>query len=289
MNGVPIKNHLITSVTRAAGCALVIVACVAFGGGGPVAAAYQVAQSAPAQVIVSGFSEPGDPIDNGVSSVYFSNWEKVSATTTGIYLSNRTHAGFVTYSFAPVAGQRFTVGTYNNVQRAEFRTSGFPGLEVTGPHRPDGCTRLLGSFRIWDVAADARGDITRLDLTYVEYCDGGRPANYGEVMINDAPRLGNLVASAYRIAFPDQTPTLPYVLNNLTSADQAVHLSQSTTTVSHFHITPTNPGCATTVRADSSCTYLVRLLPPKPGIYTSTVFVSSGRSVIRLALSGQAP
>ncbi len=270
-------------------CALFSVAIIVFGVSNVTVAATRTTRLTAAQVIVSGFSEHGDPIDNGFSSVYFSNWVKVSATTTGVYLANRTPSGFATYSFVPVAGQHFTVGSYFNVQRAAYRTSGFPGLEVTGPSRPTGCSRLVGSFRIWDLAADARGNITRLDLTYVEYCDGGRPANYGEVMINDAPRLGNLVASAYRITFPDQTPTLPYVLNNFSSTDQSVHLSQSTTTVSHFHITPTNPSCTTTVRANSSCTYLVRLLPPKPGNFSSTVFVSSGSSVIRLALSGTAP
>jgi hypothetical protein len=237
---------------------------------------------------VSGFSEKGDDIDNGVSSVYFSHWVNVTATTSGIYLSNKTSSSVATYSFAPIAGQPLTVGTYDNVQRAASRSAGFAGIEVTGPGRPGGCTRLTGNFRIWDLTADAKGNITRLDLTYVEHCGAGRASNYGEVMINDAPHLGQLIASAARIAFPDQTPTLPYVLNNPTPRAQPVSLWQSATTVSHFTVTPAQTSCATTVPANSSCTYFLRLLPPKPGNYTATVLAVSGTSVLRLNLSGPA-
>lgn len=266
------------------------VASIVFNGSNVVAnaATTSTTPSTAEQVIVSGFSEKGDYIDNGVSSVYFSHWVTVTATTSGIYLSNTTPKSNATYSFAPVAGQTFTVGTYDNVQRAADRSAGFPGIEITGPGRPSDCTRLSGSFRIWDIAADTKGNITRLDLTYVEHCGAGRPSNYGEVMINDAPHLGQLVASATRITFPDQTPTLPYVLNNPTPEAQPVSLWQSATTVSHFTLTTAQPSCATTVPANSSCTYFLRLLPPKPGNYAATVLAVSGTSVLRVNLSGPA-
>ncbi len=242
------------------------------------------------QVIVSGFSEKGDGIDNGVSSVYVDHWVKVTATTTGISLSydNPSTKSFATFSFAPVAGQNFAVGTYDNVQRAAYRSAGFPGLEITGPGRPTGCPRITGSFRIWDIASDASGDISRLDLTYVDHCGAGRPSNFGEVLINSAPHLGELEASAVRIMFPDQTPTLPYELMNPTSQPQPVTLWQSATTVSHFTIAPVKPSCAVKVPAKSTCTYLIRLVPPKPGNYTATVLAVSGTSLLHLALSGPA-
>ena len=241
----------------------------------------------PEQIIVSGFSEKGDHIDNGVSSVYSTHWAKVTATTSGVYLSyvNTAAKTFASYSFVPVAGQTFNVGNYDNVQRAAYRSAGFPGIEITGPGRPTGCT---GSFHIWDIASSSSGTITRLDLTYVEHCGAGRPSNYGEVLINDAPHLGVLVASATRITFPDQTPTLPYVLTNPTSLPQPVSLWQSATTISHFTISPVKPSCASSVAANSSCTYLLRLVPPKPGIYKATVLEVSGDSVLRLDLSGPA-
>jgi hypothetical protein len=242
------------------------------------------------QVIVSGFSEKGDFIDNGVSSVYSTHWTKVSATTSGINLSYVNEATKIraSYTFAPVAGQTFTVGNYDNVQRAAYRSAGFPGIEITGPGRPTGCTRVTGSFRIWDIAASANGAISRLDLTYVEHCGAGRPSNYGEVLVNDAPQLGALVASARRITFPDQTPTLPYVVTNPTGQPLPISLWQSATTVSHFTITPARPSCASLVRAHSYCTYSLRLLPPKPGNYKATVLAVSGSSVLRLPLSGPA-
>jgi hypothetical protein len=286
---VSITNRLITFVAAGAVLALAVPSIVLGGSSVAANAATRPSASTTAeQVIVSGFSEKGDYIDNGVSSVYFSHWVKVTATTSGIYLSNKTPQNLASYSFAPIAGQTFTVGTYDNVQPAAYRSAGFPGIEITGPGRPGGCTRLTGSFRIWDLASDASGNITRLDLTYVEHCGAGRASNYGEVMINDAPHLGQLVASATRIAFPDQTPTLPYVLNNSTSHAQSVSLWQSATTVSHFTVTPVRPSCASTVPANSSCTYWLRLLPPKPANYTATVLVVSGGAILHLGLSGPA-
>jgi hypothetical protein len=244
----------------------------------------------PERIIVSGFSEKGDYIDNGVSSVYSSGWTKVAATTTGIYLSNvnGTHKNFATYSFAPVAGQTFSVGNYDNVQRAAFRSAGFAGIEITGPGRPGGCDRVTGSFHIWDIASESNGTITRLDLTYVEHCGAGRASNFGEILINDAPVLGPLYASATRLTFPDQTPTLPYVLTNPTAQSQPVSLWQSATTVSHFIVTPASASCATSIRAHSSCTYLVRLEPPRPGNYSATVLITSNGSLLHLGLSGPA-
>jgi hypothetical protein len=246
--------------------------------------------ASPDQIIVSGFSEKGDYIDNGVSSVHSNHWAKVAATTSGVYLSyvNTAAKTFASYSFDPVAGQTFTVGNYDNVQRAAYRSAGFPGIEITGPGRPTGCTRVTGSFHIWDIASSTGGTITRLDLTYVEHCGAGRPSNYGEVLINDAPHLGVLVASATRITFPDQTPTLPYVLTNPTSLPQPVSVWQSATTISHFTISPVKSSCASSVAANSSCTYLLRLVPPKPGIYKATVLVVSGDSILRLDLTGPA-
>jgi len=276
-------------LTKSRGVVAALIVLISAGLGAPIGASAS-ASTTSNQVIVSGFSEKGDYIFNGISSVYSSHWAKVTATTTGIYLSysNPAAKSFATFSFDPVAGQTLGVGTYNNVQRAAYRTAGFPGIEITGPGRPTGCNRITGNFRIWDIASDSSGALTRLDLTYVEHCAAGRPSNYGEVLINDAPQVGSLYASAVRIAFPDQTPTLPYVLTNPTARPQAVSLWQSATTVSHFTLAPVKPSCATSVPANSSCTYLLKLLPPRPGLYKATVLVASGGATLRVALSGPA-
>ncbi len=233
------------------------------------------------QVVVSGFSEKGDFIARGVSSVYWSHWAHVDATTSGIYLATAGATARATFAFDPVAGQLLTVATYDNLQRASARSAGFAGINAAG------CARLTGSFRIWDLAADAAGTITRLDLTYVEHCGAGRPSNFGEVLINDAPHVGSLTASAAHITFPDQTPTLPYQLNNSSSQPQGVALWQSATSVSHFSVT-TSVSCTHVVPAHATCTYLLRLLPPRPGTYRSTLLVTSSGASIALPLSGTA-
>ena len=241
-------------------------------------------------VVVSAFSEKGDFIANGVSTVFSSRWSTVAATTSEVYVAVASARGTpaATFRFDPVAGQALGVGTYANLQRASSRSAGFAGIDVTGPGRPTGCSRLTGSFRIWDLAADASGALTRLDLTYVEHCGSGRPSNYGEVLINDAPHVGQLVASATRIDFPDQTPTLPYQLANPTARAQDVSLWQSATTVSHFTLRASTPGCAQSVPAHATCTYFLRLAPPRPGFYRASILVSSAGSVLRLPLSGPA-
>lgn len=242
------------------------------------------------QIIVSGFSEKGDGIDNGAAAVYSSDWVKVVATTSSLSLAYHNPATkiSVSYAFAPVAGQSLAVGNYENVQNLASRSAGFPGIDITGPGRPTGCPRVTGSFRVWDIAANASGLITRLDLTFVDHCGAGKPSNFGEVLINDAPHVGALVASSVRITFPDQTPTLPYVITNPTTHSQPISLWQSATTVSHFTLTAASPRCAYEVAARSSCTYMVRLVPPRPGMYSATVLVASGTSVLHLALSGPA-
>ncbi|MDE3031784.1 MAG: hypothetical protein KGI65_09230 [Acidobacteriota bacterium] len=253
------------------------------------AGAARVAHAGADQVIVSAFSEKGDFIARGVSSVYWSHWANVDATTAGIYLAASAPGATAraTFAFEPVAGQLLTVATYDNLQRASARSAGFAGINVTGPGEPAGCARLTGSFRIWDLAADAAGTITRLDLTYVEHCGAGRPSNFGEVLINDAPHVGSLTASAAHITFPDQTPTLPYQLNNSSSQPQGVALWQSATSVSHFSVT-TSVSCTHVVPAHATCTYLLRLLPPRPGTYRSTLLVTSSGASIALPLSGTA-
>lgn len=242
------------------------------------------------QVLVSSFSEKGDFISRGVSSVYSSHWATVSATTTGIVLVYRNPASHAvaSYHFAPVAGQELAVGDYPNVQRAETRSAGFAGIDVTGAGEPAGCSRVTGDFRIWDLATSDDGSITRLDLTWVEHCGAGRPSNFGEVLLNDAPQLGSLYASARRITFPDQTPTLPYVIFNPSAQAQPISLWQSTTTVSHYSVTPSVPSCASSVPANGACTYQLRLVPPRPGNYSTTVLLVSGTSILHLGITGKA-
>ena len=284
----PSPRRLISTVAAATlGTALL---APAFAGAAQPTTTASTSSATADQVIVSSFSEKGDFINRGVSSVYRSNWATVTATTTGIDLVYRNPAnrGSASYVFAPVAGQQLAVGDYQNVQRAESRLAGFAGVDVTGAGEPTGCSRVTGSFHVWDLVADPSGNVTRLDLTWVEHCGAGRPSNFGEVLINDAPQLGNLYASARRITFPDQTPQLPYVVVNPTPQAHDISLWQPTTAVSHYTVTPSSTACAQSVAAHSSCTYLLRLLPPRPGTYSTTVLLVSGSSILHLPITGRA-
>lgn len=251
-------------------------------------AASNTASTVVDQVIVSSFSEKGDLIDHAASTVYAGAWAHVAATMTGVSLSH-SGPGAVSFTFDPVAGQKFTVGQYDNLQRAPFASAGFAGINITGPGERAGCARVTGSFHIWDIATNAGGTLARLDLTYVEHCDALPPSNFGEVLINDSPHVGTLSASATRIAFPDETPRLPFVLFNSSPTPEPVTLKSRTAVVTHFWLTPLKPSCGSLVPAHASCDYVVRFLPPKPGIYAATMLVSAGGSTMPLVLSGYAP
>lgn len=239
------------------------------------------------KVIVSSFSEKSDPIDHGVSHVYSSAWAHVSASSTGVYLARA--AGAVSFAFTPVAGRPLTVGEYDNLQRAPLASAGFAGMNVTGPGAPAGCVRVTGSFHVWDVAANATGKLTRLDLTYAEHCNALAPTNFGEVLINDAPRVGTLSGSATRITFPDQTPVLPYVLTNSSASPEHVSLGQVGNVVTHFWMLPVVPACKTLVPAHAACHYTLALVPPKPGPYAATIVIGAGGATMHLGLTGSAP
>jgi len=281
---------MVTKIATSWGLGVLAVLLLGVPGAAGASSSRASSATATSRIVVSEFSEKGDFIDNGVSSVYTSHWTTADITTSGIFLvvAKADGSTAATFSFDPVAGEALSVGSYANLQRATSRSAGFAGIDVTGPGRPTGCSRLTGSFRIWDIAADARGAITRLDLTFVEHCGAGRPSNFGEVLVNDSPHVGLLVASAARIDFPDQTPTLPYELTNPTSRAQDVSLWQSATSVSHFTLSAASSSCAQSVPAHSTCTYFLRLVPPRPGVYRATILVSSAGSVLRLPLAGLA-
>ncbi len=271
----------VTAVAVAVGLFVVALPDVSFAASNPTPTIVD-------QVIVSSFSEKGDLIDHAASAVYAGAWAHVVATATGIFLSHRG-PGSVSFTFDPVAGLKFTVGQYNNLQRAPFASAGFAGINTTGPGERAGCARVTGSFHIWDIATNAQGTLTRLDLTYVEHCDALAPSNFGEVLINDSPHVGTLSASAARIVFPDETPRLPYVLFNSSSTPESVMLRPRGAEVSHFWLIPLKASCESLVPAHASCDYVVHFVPPKPGTYAATLLVSAGGATTSLVLSGYAP
>jgi hypothetical protein len=82
-------------------------------------------------------------------------------------------------TFAPPAGRRLVVGTYNARARYLDQDADEPALDIAGPGR--GCNTLSGSFSVAEVKYDRHGIPIRIDATFSQACDGG-PILTGRLM-----------------------------------------------------------------------------------------------------------
>jgi hypothetical protein len=189
----------------------------------PVAAAASVPSAAATKgIVVTMFSDPGDYIGGGTRQEFDPTNASFSGTvsTSGISLSVSGGTSGLSWSFVidPPPGATFRVGYYPKVQRAEFRTAGYAGLDVTGDGR--GCNADSGAIDIRDMAVSG-SVITRLHLLYEQHCDGGVPALFGEVRIGE-PGTSGLIVSSGSITWPaepglasgSQATTVPVYVRN---------------------------------------------------------------------------
>lgn len=75
--------------------------------------------------------------------------------------------------------QPLAVGTYTDTTSNDpFLTLG-PGLEMGGSGRS--CSEVVGTFTISQIEFDDLGKLTKLSVTFEQYCDGAAKAQYGSV------------------------------------------------------------------------------------------------------------
>jgi hypothetical protein len=153
-------------------------------------------------MVVTMFSDPGDYIGGGMQQEFDQTNATFSGTvsTAGINLSASGGTSGLSWSFVidPPQGKSFRVGYYSRVQRAEFRTAGYAGLDITGDGR--GCNTVSGAIEIRDLAVSGSA-ITRLDLLYEQHCEGGPAALFGEVRIGE-PRPAGVIVSSSSVTWP---------------------------------------------------------------------------------------
>ena len=78
--------------------------------------------------------------------------------------------------FVPGSGDILTVGATYSGTRYPFNGPG-PGLDVGGNGR--GCNALDGSFTVNAATFEDSGDLTSMDLSFVQHCEGAPPALHG--------------------------------------------------------------------------------------------------------------
>src|SRR5262245_19613902 len=120
-----------------------------------------VALAAPAGAradAVTMFSDSGDYIGGGTNRLYTPLNSTISVSGSTSYLtvgvSGGPHGDSFSLDFAAPPGQALAPGVYDRAQRAPFRESGRPGIDISGDGR--GCNEDSGRFEVKDfrVAGD---------------------------------------------------------------------------------------------------------------------------------------
>ena len=138
-------------------------------------------------------SEPGDFLGQGL------DYSFPTVTYTGL------RGGYPTFSvssatdqfdvwLAAPAGQPLVPGTYTDAQRFDFRSAGFPGLDVFGDGR--GCNQVVGSFTVYDATYDGNGNVSSFAAEFFDHCEGDYPALMGDISFNSSATVPPLPASA---------------------------------------------------------------------------------------------
>ena len=138
-------------------------------------------------------SEPGDSLGQGL------DYSFPTVTYTGL------RSGYPTFSvsnatdqfdvwLAAPTGEPLVPGTYTDAERFDFRSAGFPGLDVFGDGR--GCNQVVGSFTVYDAAYGGDGNVTSFAAQFFDHCEGDDPALMGDISFNSSATVPPLPATA---------------------------------------------------------------------------------------------
>jgi hypothetical protein len=235
------------------------------------------------------FSDTGDYIGGGVASEFDGSNASFSGTLTSSYISlnvsGGTTGGYMTLEIAPPPGANFQTGYYANAQRTAFRTAGHPGLDIYGNGR--GCNTVSGAFEV-RVLAISNGLISRLDLLYEQHCEGGTPALFGEVRIND-PSATQAVVSSTSITWPymplgAQGTTVPVYVRNLTSNPFTIGTLSIVGADAAMFGLASDQCSGQTLIGGASCFVFVTFKPTGQGPRTARLIIpiGSGRRAVQL-------
>lgn len=135
-------------------------------------------------------------------------------------------------TFAAAPGDTLVAGQYDDAERTPFRSTGHPGIDVSGSGR--GCNTVAGHFTVIDVAPD----LSRLWIVYESHCEGGTAAAFGEIRYNEPGGDSDLLVAPDQIAWPDQDAgtahQVPVTLVNTGASPVTVSSAQVTSGRSCF-------------------------------------------------------
>ena len=136
-------------------------------------------------------SDPGDWVGNGQTFQYSSPDVTFSVVITDknvVRLSVRRESPWVWWEvhLAAPDGQLLAPGYSPSALNASpFLPAGVPGLSLGG--NGNGCNTVEAAFMVHQVAYDTAGNVTRLQATFEQHCEGQAPAARGEVIFTGNP------------------------------------------------------------------------------------------------------
>ncbi|MEU7583892.1 hypothetical protein AB0B50_40655 [Streptomyces sp. NPDC041068] len=132
-------------------------------------------------------SAAGDYIGQGKSATYKAPTDTIKLSGTAEFLNVEVSTPDISWSIdlAAPRGEKLHPGVYRNAERAAFRTGRAPGLDVGGDGR--GCNEVYGQFSVNQIETDDSGNVTLLDATFTQNCEGATAALKGTVKYKAYP------------------------------------------------------------------------------------------------------
>jgi hypothetical protein len=159
----------------------------------------------------------------------------------------------------PPGTTALTVGTYENAQRASFRTAGHPGIDLFGDGK--GCNTVTGRFIVDDVSVSGTTLLT-FSARFEFHCEGADPVVSGSVSYNSVADFRTVAYSAQALNFgtigSGTNPMTETLTNNGPSALTITKLAISGPNADQFVIAGSTCG---TVAPGQTCAIDVRFAP----------------------------
>jgi hypothetical protein len=226
------------------------------------------------------YSDTGDYIGGGTQREFDPGNASItvsgSTSSLEIGLDGGTSGDYYDMDFAAAPGDILTPGgVYTDAQRAPFREAGHPGIDIYGSGR--GCNTDTGMFEVEDIATDSSGALTRLWIVYEQHCEGGRPALWGEVKLNEPVDVGATVAVPGIVRWPTTDVGAPNTVVPVTV------VATASTTITGVSVTGANASDFTkradecsglAMTAGDGCEVWLRFVASAPGVREATLHVT---------------
>ena len=224
---------------------------------------------------------------------FVSGRDSVTVSGTAGYLSVNVSGGpygdYYTLDVAAPPGQLLHPGYYPRAQRAPFRESGHPGLDIYGSGR--GCNEVGGRFDVKDIKTGVGGAITRLWLTYEQHCENGTPALFGEIQIGMSAPAGGLLAVPSDTWWPDVAKgaagnTVPMTFFDVGSGPITVSSAQVAGVAAKDFLVRSDECSGVTLQPGDGCQVYLRFVPTVAGPRIARLRLTTSTNLVKVQLDG---